>query len=120
MRTLARIHHQLDKQSKFVDKLVCYNTQSLTLERPTWILSIEQHSVGHRIEGSHEISNVFKMVREIEGIKYTARQVVKRKAVIMLVMFAVQNCLIRTTGEVYKAHHVRRDVWKQMIQPQHW
>jgi len=47
-------------------------------------LGIEQYSVGHRIEGSHEISNVFEMVREIEDITYTARQAVKRKAVIML------------------------------------
>jgi len=47
-------------------------------------LGIEQYSVGHRIEGSHEISNVLEMVREIEEITYMARQAVKRKAVIML------------------------------------
>jgi len=47
-------------------------------------LGIEQYSVGHRIEGSHEISNEFEMVREIEEITSTAKQAVKLKAVIML------------------------------------
>jgi len=47
-------------------------------------LGIEQYIVGHRIEGSHDISNVFEMVRAIEEVTYTVRQAVKRKAVITL------------------------------------
>jgi len=47
-------------------------------------LGIEEYSFGHRIEGNHEISIVFEMVREIEEITYTSRQAMKRKAVIML------------------------------------